>query len=70
MHSCSFRPFLDNLRKMEQNGQLRRNSKLQLISTDTWDISDDLSNYTDIADILQVIFLMFSGIAINHPPLT
>ena len=69
MHSCSFRPFLDNLRKMEQNGQLRRNSKLQLISTDTWDISDDLSNYTDIADILQVIFLMFSGIVL-HPPYT
>ena len=51
----SKRPFLDKLREMNK-GTLKRKSKLQLISTDTWDISDDLSNYTDIADILQVIF--------------
>ena len=56
MHSCSLRPFLDKLREMKQSGQLERKSKLQLISTDTWDISDDLSSYTDIANILQVIF--------------
>ena len=56
MHSYSLRPFLDKLREMKQSGQLERKSKLQLISTDTWDISDDLSSYTDIANILQVIF--------------
>ena len=59
MYSCFLRPFLDKLREMKQNGTLKRKSKLQLISTDTWDISDDLSNYTDIADILQVIFQRF-----------
>ena len=55
---------------MMKNGKLKRNSKLQLISTDTWDISDDLSNYTDIASILQVIFLKFSGIVIQYTKTT
>ena len=55
---------------MRKNGKLKRNSKLQLISTDTWDISDDLSNYTDIASILQVIFLKFSGIVIQYTKTT
>ena len=55
---------------MRKNGKLKRNSKLQLISTDTWDISDDLSNYTDIASILQVIFLKFSGIFIQYTKTT
>ena len=40
---------------MGEDGELKRKSKLQLISTDTWDISDDLSSYSDIANILQVI---------------
>ena len=55
--SCPLRPFLDKLKEMGDKGQLKRKSKLQLISTDTWDISDDLSSYSDIANILQVIFL-------------
>ena len=35
MHSCSLRHFLDNLRNItkNENGHLKRKSKLQLIST-------------------------------------
>ena len=61
MHSSYLRPFLDKLREMKQSGQLERKAKLQLISTDTWDISDDLSSYIDIANILQVIFYFQSS---------
>ena len=50
-----FRPFLDKLKEIKQKRGTVNLRRLQLISTDTWDISDNLSNYTDIADILQVI---------------
>ena len=70
MPSCPLRPFLDKLREMGEKGELKRKSKLQLISTDTWDISDDLSSYTDIASILQVIFVKFSGIVLQYPTVT
>ena len=66
MPSCPLRPFLDKLREMGEKGELKRKSKLQLISTDTWDISDDLSSYTEIASILQVIFVKFSGIVLQY----
>ena len=66
MPSCPLRPFLDKLREIGEKGELKRKSKLQLISTDTWDISDDLSSYTDIASILQVIFVKFSGIVLQY----
>ena len=66
MPSCPIRPFLDKLREMGEKGELKRKSKLQLISTDTWDISDDLSSYTEIASILQVIFVKFSGIVLQY----
>ena len=48
------RPFLDKLKEIQQGGEMENMRRLQLISTDTWDISDNLSNYTDIANILQV----------------
>ena len=70
MPLCFLRPFLDKLMEMGEKGELKRKSKLQLISTDTWDISDDLSSYTDIASILQVIFVKFSGIVLQYPTLT
>ena len=66
MPTCPLRPFLDKLREMGEKGELKRKSKLQLISTDTWDISDDLSSYTEIASILQVIFVKFSGIVLQY----
>ena len=70
MPLCPLRPFLDKLREIREKGELKRKSKLQLISTDTWDISDDLSSYTDIASILQVIFVKFSGIVLQYPTMT
>lgn len=33
-------------------GELR--DKLQIISTDTWDVSDSLDKFTDISDLLMV----------------
>merc|ERR1719318_258556 len=45
-------PFLQSLQKLrkERKGQLRR---LQLISTDDWDITDSLEKYQDIMEILE-----------------
>eukprot|EP00092_Neocalanus_flemingeri_P024712 GFUD01026801.1.p1 GENE.GFUD01026801.1~~GFUD01026801.1.p1 ORF type:complete len:923 (-),score=169.35 GFUD01026801.1:112-2880(-) len=47
--------FLDMLMKLQDRNQTKLNPRgpLQLISTDTWDISDDLSKYTEIADLLK-----------------
>ena len=51
-----FRPFLENLSSIVKNDVRFREfrARLQLISTDTWDISDSLSKYTDLANILIV----------------
>ena len=47
------RPFLDTLKNIQKEGS-KLSRKLQLISTDTWDISDELTDYTEIADQLIV----------------
>jgi len=44
-------PFLDTLKNIQREGS-KLSRKLQLISTDTWDISDELTDYTEIADQL------------------
>jgi len=44
-------PFLDTLNNIQSEGS-KLSRKLQLISTDTWDISDELTDYTEIADQL------------------
>ena len=57
------RPLLDEIAKMvhEENdissnheGASDRRAKLQIIATDTWDISDSLSKYRSIARLLEV----------------
>ena len=57
------RPLLDEIAKMvhEDNdtpsnheGASDRRAKLQIIATDTWDISDSLSKYRSIARLLEV----------------
>ena len=40
---------------MKRKGDLRR---LQLISTDDWDITDTLDHFQDIMDILQVLTII------------
>ena len=52
-HRSSCRPFLQALQKLrkKRKGQLRR---LQLISTDDWDITDSLQPFQDISGILEV----------------
>ena len=49
----SFRPFLDNLLENMGDGY---NKRLQLIATDTWDITDDLQKYVGITSLIQVSY--------------
>lgn len=45
-------PFLDKLKEIQKKSASNLTRPLQLISTDTWDISDDLNEYTEIAHLL------------------
>ena len=47
------RPLLKELEKLKATVGKRRN-RLQFIASDTWDISDDLSQYSKVFDILEV----------------
>ena len=49
-----FSPILNKLVEFQKRNQTELKRRLQLISTDTWDISDDLHGYADIADLLIV----------------
>ena len=57
------RPLLDKIAKIvhedddtssNHEGASDRRAKLQIIATDTWDISDSLSKYRSIARLLEV----------------
>ena len=51
-----FRPFLDKLTEISRRKRLNKPARkrpLQLISTDTWDISDELYQYSRISDLLK-----------------
>ena len=49
-----FRPFLDKLLEFQNRSQTKMERRLQLVSTDTWDITDEMSKYSNIANLLIV----------------